>query len=174
MRTACLTLVMIGCAVFIQGTSYAFSPNSAPQEQSSESSTKRAPVYDGKSQKDRTPHDEQRTRRHVSSTNHLRNRVGLNKPNRRSQLRTGRERSMPGDVTNVHQPSPGKSAAGAAKIADRSSLSVRTAGVAALNGTQFKDSHNRGVAPAIIGRTANATKGTAAINGTTINRRHVN
>lgn len=174
MRTACLTLVMIGCAVFIQGTSYAFSPNSAQQEQSSESFTKRAPAYDGKGQKDRTPPDEQRTRRHVSSTNHLRNRVGLNKPNRPIQFRTGRERSTPRNVMNVRQPSPGKSASGAAKIANRSSLSVRTASVAALNGTHFKDSHNRGLAPAIIGRTANATKGTAAINGTTINRRHVN
>jgi hypothetical protein len=174
MKTACLTLVMIGCAVFIHGTSYAFSPNSAPQEQSSESSTKRAAAHDGKGQNDGTPPYEQRTRRHISATNHLRNRVGLNKPNHPLQLRMGRERSTPGNVMNVRQPSPGKSATGAAKIANRSSLSVRTASVAALNGTQFKDSHNRGLAPAIIGRTANVTKGTAAINGTAINRRRVN
>lgn len=174
MKTACLTLVIIACAAFIHGTSYAFSSNSAPQEQSSESSAKRATAHDGKGQKDRTPSDEQGTRRHVSSTNHLRNRAGLNKPNRPTQLRTGRERSTPGNVMNVHQSSPGKSAAGAAKIANRSSLSVHTAGVAALNGTQSKDSHNRGVAPAIIGRTANVTKDTAAINGTTVNRRRVN
>jgi len=135
MKTASLTLVMIGCTVFIHGTSYAVSPNSAPQEQSSESSTKRAAAHDGKGQKDETPPHEQRTRRHISATNRLRNRVGLNKPNRPMQLRSGRERSTPANVMNVRRPSPAKSTTGAAKIANRSRLSVRTASVAALRDT---------------------------------------
>ena len=182
MKTACLTLVMIGCAVFSHGASLALSPNPAPQEQSSESST-RPPGSDhptdasspenGKPQKIRAHSDGQRTRRHIPDKNHSRNRVSLTKANRSRQPRNSRERSTPENGISVHQPSPIKPG-GVAKIANHRAPSVRTAGTAALSGTQFKDSRNRGVAPAIIGGTASSTKGTAAINGTSINRRHVN
>lgn len=183
MKTSCLTLVMIGCVVLIHGTGYAFSSNPAPQEQSAESSTKPlgsghatdgAPTHAGKGQKNGSVYDGQRTRSHISGKNHPHSRASLTRTSRPKQPRNGRERSTPGNVMNVHQPSSGKSAAGAAKLANRRKLPVRPPGGAALNGRQFKDSRNRGVGPAIISGTANATKGTAAINGTGTNRRHVN
>lgn len=183
MKSACLTLVMIGCAVLVHRTSYAFSTNSGPQEQSSESSIKprssnhpmSASSADNRShQKFGTYSDGQQTRRHISDKKHSHNRIDPIRGTRPKQGRNSRERSTSENVMNAHQPRPGKPDAGAAKIANRRNLPVRTAGVGALNGTQIKDSHNRRVAPAIIGRTANTTKGTAAIEGTSLNRRHAN
>lgn len=180
MKTACLMLATICCPVFVHGTSYAFSPHTAPREPSSVSSTTSsvnahrtdaASAENRKRQKVGAHSD--RTRRHISGKNDSHNRTGPMKATRPKQVRNSREPSTSEHVTNVRGPSLSKPPVGA-EIANRRSLPVRAAGVAGLNGTQLKDSHNRGVAPAIIGRTASATKGTAAINGTRINRMHVN
>lgn len=182
MKTARLTLTIIGCAVFILGTSYASSPNPAPQAQSSASSTKppgsehstdAASAKDGKRQKIKSRVDGQRTRRHISDKNQLRNRLSLTNENRSKQLRNGRERSMPENRMNVHPPSLGK-AAGVAKITNDRTPPVRTGGTAALNGRQFRNVNNRVSSVASIGGAVNPARNTAAINGTNINRRHVN
>lgn len=175
MKTTCLALLMIGCTALIHGTSYASSPKPAMQEQSPESSTKR-PGSDHPTDT-ASAENGQRTRRRISDKKQSQSRVSptkVNRPRQLRQLRNGRERSRPESGMNVHQTSTSKPVAGATRIANHPTVPVHREGAAALNGTQFRDSRNRGAAPAIIGGTASATKGTAAINGTRINRRHVN
>lgn len=185
MKTACQTLVMIACAVLIHGTSYALSPNPAPQEQSSVSSTTypgnnrptdASSAENGKRQKIGTHSDGQRTRRHISDNNHTRSRVSLSKANRLRQLRNGRAGSTPKDAINVPQPSSSKpaGAAGAARIVNRRTPLVRPAGNAALGGQQFRNANNRAPRMANISGPVKPARNTAAINGTSMNRRHVN
>ena len=180
MKAACLTLVMIGYAVLIHGTSYAFSPNSTPQEQSSESSTTSsdsahpmdaASAENRKRQKVGTHSD--RTRSHISPKNHSPSRVSLTKANRPRELRNGHQPSTPKNVINVHQPSSSKPG-GDAKITNHRTPPVRTPGITALSGQQFRNLHNRAASMANIGGPLNPVRNRAAINGTSINRRHVN
>ena len=180
MKTACLILAMISCAVLIHATSYALSPTPAPQEQSSESSTTSsdsahpmdaASAENRKRQKVGTHSD--RTRSHISHKNHSPSRVSLTKANRPRELRNGHEPSTPKNVINVHQPSSSKPA-GDAKITNHRTPPVRTAGITALSGQQFRNPHNRAASMATIGGPLDPTRNTAAINGTSINRRHVN
>jgi hypothetical protein len=182
MKTARLTLAIIGCAVFILGTSYASSPNPAPQAQSfasstkppgSEHSTDAASAKNGKRQKIETHSDGQRTRRHISDANHSRNRVSLRKANRQRQLRNGRARSTPENPVNVRQPSTSK-LSGVARIADPRTPPARIPGITSRSGQQFRNAHNRASSMATIGGPVNPARNTAAINGTSINRRHVN
>ena len=182
MRTACLTLVMIGCVVLIHGTSYAFSASSAAKDKSSESSPKppasdaptdAASVENGKRQKVGSHSDEQRTRRHISDKRPSRSYASLTKANRPRQLRNERERSTPENTINVHQPSSSKPA-GATKIVTHRTQPVRTPETAALSGQQLRSAHNRALDTATISGAVKPARNTAAINGTSLNRKHVN
>ena len=182
MKTACLTLAIISCAMLVHGTSYAFSPNSAPQQQSSESSaassgkdrpTDAATAENGKRQKVSTDSDERRTRSHISDKNHLRSPVSLSKANRPRPSRNGRERSTPKNAINVHQPSSSK-ATGAARNVNHRTAHVRTAGTAGLGGQQFRNANNRPSRMATVSGRVNPARNTAAIDGTSVNRRHAN
>ena len=182
MKTACLTLVIIGCAVFVNGAGYASSPNPAPQTQSSASSTKlpgsehptnAASAENGNRQKIGTHSDGQRTRRHMSDANHSRNRVSLSKANRPRQLRNGRVRSTPENPINVRQPSTSRPS-GVARIADHRTPPARIPGITALSGQQFRNAHSRASSMATIGGPVSPARNTAAINGTSINRSRVN
>lgn len=184
MKTVCLMLSMIGSAMLVNETSYAFALSPASPEQSSLTSAKPpgsdhatdAAVLPGNRQRQKhgTRSDEQRTRRHISDKNHSHSRVNPTKANRPKQLRNSRERSTSQNVMNVHQPSSSKPTPGAARIANNRSLPVRSPNVVALNGQQFKNAHNRASSMTTIGGPANPVRNTAAIDGTGINRRHVN
>jgi hypothetical protein len=183
MKIVCLVLVMTTSG-FTQSTAYADASHLTPQQNPAISTDAGrdhprntehgGQANDNKRQKVGTRSNEPGNARHVSGKNHSRNRANLIKANRPQQLRSIPNHSTSQNVMNVHQPGSGTPAVGAAKIANRRTLPVRTAGVGALNGRQFKDSHNRRVATAIIGRTASATKGTVVINGTSTTPRHVN
>ena len=182
MKAACLSLAMMSCALLIDGTSYAFSPGPASQD-STESSTKplngnhttaTASAHDGERQKNGTRSDEQGPRRRTSNKNHTHSQANLINGNRPKQLRNGRERSASDRITSVGQPSSSKAAVGAAKIANKHNLPVRRAGIDALGGQQFKNFHNRGATPATVGGPPNSTRNTAAISGTSVNRRRSN
>lgn len=183
MKAACLALAMIGCAVLIQGTSYAFSLSPASQEQSTDSSTKQlsgdhptsaASPHDGERQKDGATADQQRTRRRTPKKNFSHTHANPIKANRPKQVRNGRERSTSENVKSVAQPSPSKPAVGTAKIASIHNLPVRGAGLNALNGQQFKNPRKRPAAPATVGGPASPTKRTEAISGTGMNRKRLN
>jgi hypothetical protein len=182
MKTACLTLVMIGCVVLIHGMNYAFSPSSTAKEISSESSAKlpasdsptdAASVANGERQTVGTHSDEQRTRRHISDKRPARSYASLTKVNRPKQLRNARERSTPENTINVHQPSSSKPA-GATKLVTHRTQPVRTAETAALSGQQLRSAHSRALGTATIGGAVKPARNTAAISGTSINRKHVN
>lgn len=175
-------LALIGWAVLIHGTSYAFSTRTASQEQSSEGPAKpsggdrtadAALVNDGKRQKDKTSSEERRARRHIPDKNHAHSRASVASTNRAKQVQNSPERSTSENVMNVDHPSSRSSAVGAPKIGSNPNPPVRTADVAAHSGQQVKNPGTRGAAPAIIGGPASATRNPAAINGTAINRRHM-
>lgn len=183
MKAVCLMLSMIGSVMLVNETSYAFALSPASQERPSVTSAKPPgsdQARDAASPENRqhlkhgTRSDEQRTRRHISDKNHSHSRVSPTKANRPKQLRNSRERSTSQNVMNVHQPSSSKAAAGAARIANNRSLPVRSPNVAALNGQQFKNAHNRASSMTTIGGPATPVRNRAAIDGTGINRRHVN
>jgi len=182
MKTACLTLVMIGCAVLMHGTSSAFSPSSAPQQQSSESSTASSgtdhptdasSAENGKRQKVGAHSGERRTRSHISDKSQSRSYASLSKANRPRPTRNGRERSTPKNGINMHQPSSSKTA-GYPRIVNHRTAPVRTAGTAALGGQQFRNANNRASKMATITGSVNPARNTAEITGTSLNRRHAN
>jgi hypothetical protein len=109
-----------------------------------------------------------------SAKNRSRSRASLIKTNRSQQLRKSREHSATESVRNVHQTSSGAPAAVPAKSVNNRSLPVRTTGVTARNGQQFRNSRSRSAGPAIIGGPAKAPRSTAVINGTSINRKRMN
>ena len=183
MKTVCLMLSMIGSAMLVSDTSYAFALSPASQEQSSVTSAKppgsdqatdAASPENRQHQKRRTRSDEQRSPRRISDKSHSHSRVSPTKVNRPKQLRNSRERSTSQNVMNVHQPSSSKAAAGAARIANNRSLPVRSPNVVALNGQQFKNAHNRASSLTTIGGPATRVRNRAVIDGTGMNRRHVN
>ena len=182
MKTACLTLVMIGCAVLMRGTSYAFSPSSAPQRQPSESPaassgndrpTDAASAENRSHQKFGTYSDGQQTRHHISDKSQSRSYASLSKMNRPRPSRNGRERSTPKNVINVHQPSSSKTA-GYPRMVSPRTAAVRTAGTASLGGQQFRNANHRASTMAAIRGSVNPARNTAAITGTSTNRRHPN
>lgn len=171
MKAACLTLAMVGCAVFFQETSYAFFLSAALQEQSTESSSK---PLSGDRHKDRTSSDAHRTGRRASNKNHSHNQTNPIKANRPKQLRNGRERMASENVMNVGRSNSSKPSIGASKVPNNHKLPARTTGVAALSGQQFGNSRNRGAAPATVGGPPSSTRNTATISGTSISRRPLN
>jgi len=182
MKTVYLTLAIISCALLIPGTSHAFSPNSAPQQQSSESSaassgnerpTDAASAENRSHQKFGTHSEGHRTRRHISDKGHSRSYANLRKANRPRPSRNGRERSTPKNAINVHQASSSKTA-GYQRIVNHPTAPVRTAGTASLGGQQFRNANNRASTMAAISGSANPARNTAAINGTSVNRKHAN
>lgn len=100
-------------------------------------------------------------------------RARLVKGNHPKQLRKIRERSTE-NVTNVRQMVSSPPAASAAKIAHDRPSPLGITPVATVGGQQFARSRSRAAAPATIGGPAKAPRSTAAINGTSMNRRHVN
>jgi hypothetical protein len=118
--------------------------------------------------------DEQGNDRQGSEKNRSRSRASLIKTNRSQQLRKSREHSTTESVRKIHQTSSGAPAAVPAKSVNNRTLPVRTTGVTALNGQQFRNSHSWGAGPAIIGGPAKAARSAAVINGTSINRKRMN
>jgi hypothetical protein len=100
-------------------------------------------------------------------------RASLVKENHPKRPRKIRERSTQ-NVTNVRQMGSSPPAARAAKIAHNRPSPLGTTRVAALGGQQFARARSPAAAPATIGGPAKAPRSTAAIKGTTMNRRHVN
>lgn len=180
MKAASLMLATIGCAVFIHGTSYAFLPNPASQEQSSESSTmsrgsdksgNATSGENGKRLKIGTHSDERRTQRHISGQKRPPSYASLTKLNRPRPFRNARERSRPINALNGRQPGSSKPA-GATKFATHRNQWFRTPETDALGGQQLRNGHNRASGTATIGGRVNPPRNTAAINGTGINPRH--
>ena len=135
------------------------------------------PFEDGENQKHGKPSDEQRDHHHASDKNHPRSRASLTKANRPKQLPNSRERSIPGNAMNLHQPGSAKSG-GAAKDGlirnetVNNALPVRPPSVVRPTVPSLNNVRHRGANPAVIGGSANSdSRNTGAINGTRMNRR---
>jgi|HubBroStandDraft_5_1064220.scaffolds.fasta_scaffold80784_1 hypothetical protein len=191
-------ILTMGCAVWIEGTSYAAlsqqtSAESSAHEKSAKPASDRpledvspdpgrvAPVDSGKPKNRGISADQPPDHHPVSSKNHPRSRAGLTAANRPKQLPISRRTSLPGNAMNVHPPGSDKSG-GAAKggfIKNErvtSALTARPTGVARSTVASLNPLPNhvrhRGPNPAVVGGSANpASSNTRALNGTRMNRK---
>jgi|SRR5208337_1732132 len=120
---------------------------------------------------------EQRDHGRGSDTNHPPSRASLTKVDRPKQLPNSRQRSLPGNGMNFHQPGSNKSA-GAAKSGfipnegANIALAVRTPSVVRPSVPSFNNGRHRGPNPAVVGGSPNSHRSnTGAINGTRMNRK---
>ena len=185
MKAAGLALAMMGCAVLIHGTSYAFSPSPAPQGQSSENSAKRftgdhatdaASADQAKGRMDRTPLDE-RDHRHDSDRSQARSHINVTKANRPAQPRDSQQHFTSGNGTDNRQLVPGRSSGvirgrliQSARI--NNDLPARPPTVGGPTATTLSSVRHRSPNPATINGSVNPKTGdTGAINGTRMRRR---
>lgn len=181
MKIACLVFVLTGLGLVGSSRAYA-SPLAHQQTSETPTGAGRTHVRDAehsgqanieKRQKVGLPSHDPRNHHQASGKSHSRNRAALVKTNRPQQLRNTRKRSTSTNVMNVQQPRSGSPAGGSARIANNRPLPVHTTAVAALDGRQVKFS-NRGSTSASIGGPARTPRNTGVINGTSINRKHLN
>ena len=186
MKATCLLFLMISCAALMHGTSYA-----APSQQTSPESSANtasdhpgepaqgdaAPPRDGRHQTGGKASDEQRDHGRASDTNHPPSRASLTKANRPKQLSNSRQRFIPGNPMNLHQPGSDKSG-GAAKgglIQNETvnhALPVRTPSVVRPTVPSFNNVRHRGPNPAVVAGSVNSdSRNIGAINGTRLNRK---
>jgi len=92
----------------------------------------------------------------------------------KEQSADSRRRSTPGNVLDFRQLGLGKSTAVPDRMVNKRTLTVQPPERSAIGGQQFKYGRNSGSSLAIIGGSANATRNTASINGTGMNRKHTN
>lgn len=167
MKIACLVFVLTGLGLVGSSRAYA---SALAHQQTSETPSGQA--NNDKRQKIGLPSHDPRTHHQASGKSHSRNRAALVKTNRPQQLRNTQKRPSSTSVMNVQQPRSGSPAVGSARIANNRPLPVHTTAVAAL-GRQVKFS-NRGSTFASIGGPPRTPRNTGTINGTSINRKHLN
>jgi hypothetical protein len=193
-----IPILTMGCAVWIEGTSYAAlsqqtSAGSSAHEKSARPASDRpqdnvshdpgrvAPADSGKPQNVGASSDEPRDRHQASSKNPPRSRRSLIAANRPKQLPISRKGPLPGNAMNLHPPGSDKSG-GAAKggfIKNEkvsSALTARPTGVARSTVASLNPLPNhlrhRGPNPAVVGGSANpASSNPGGLNGTHMNRR---
>ena len=136
-----------------------------------------APAADGKHPTEGKASHEQRGHGRPSDTNHPPSHASPTKVNHSTQLPNGRQRSLPGDAMNLHQPGSNKSG-GAAKSGlirnetVNTAVAVRTPNVVRSTAPSFNNVRHRSPNPAVVGGSANSLRSnTAAINGDRIHRR---
>ena len=183
MKTAKLVLLIAGY-VLMHGVDYAAASNPAPQQSLQNSATAGSdhsndaehatPASEGKGQKEATALDKRRDSRHISHKILSRSPARLTKPNHPKKIQNNHEPSRPENVMNVQQARLAKAVSGASQIANHRTSPIRPVTDSAISGQQFRNGRNPGATPVVIGGPAAATRSTAAINGTTIIRRHVN
>ena len=190
MKTTCLLFLTMSWAALTHGTGYAVpsSPASEPTSPASSANSASdhprdpaqrdaAPADDGRHQTGGKASDEQRDHGRASDTNHPPSRASLTKANRPKQLPNSRQRSLPGNAMNLHQPGSDKSG-GAAKggfirnETVNNALPVRTPSVVRPTVPSLNNVRHRGPNPAVVGGSANShSSNTGAINGTRMNRK---
>jgi hypothetical protein len=192
-----IPILTMGCAVWIEGTSYAAlsqqtSAESSAHEKSARPASDRpqddvshdpgrvAPADSGKPQNTGTSSGEPRDHHQASSKNPARSPRSLTAANRPKQRAISRRGPLPGNAMNPHPAGSDKSG-GAAKgglIKNEKVNSVLTArppsvarSTASLNPLPDHVRH-RSPNPAVVGGSANpASSNTGALNGTRMNRK---
>ena len=113
----------------------------------------------------------------VYATDHPPSRASLTKANRPKQLPNSRQRSLPGNARNLHQPGSDKSG-GAAKgglirnETVNNALAVRTPSVVRPTVPALNNVRHRSPNLAVVGGSPNShSSNTGAINGTRMNRK---
>ncbi len=193
MKTTWLLFLSMSWATLTHGTGYA-APSSPASQQSYPGSSANtasdhprdpaqrdaAPAGDGRHPTGGKASDEQRDHGRASDRNNPPSRaslIGLTKANRPKQLPNRRQRSIPGNAMNLHQPGSDKSG-GAAKgglIRNETvndALAARMPSVVRPTVPSFINVRHRGPNPAVVGGSAlSHSSNTGAINGTRMNRR---
>ena len=123
------------------------------------------------------PVDERGDHGRASNMSHPPHRASLTKANRPKQLPNSRQRSLPGNLMNLHQPGSNKSG-GAAKGGlfqsepVNNALAVRTPSVVRPTVPPPNNVHHRSPNPAVVAGSVNSdSRNTGAINGTRMNRK---
>lgn len=185
MKTASLILLIVGC-VLVCGVAYASVANLGSQQSSGNSATdpesdrstnaERATVSSQSRDRNATIDSDERAGRHYVSNRTRPHRLPTpSKANRHKQVQHDREHSRPEAVTRMHQQSLPKPASTTSKVVAIHTLPVRPATGAAISGQQFRNGRNRSATPiAAIGGPTSTRRSAAAINGTEVNRRHLN
>jgi hypothetical protein len=184
MRTTCLLFLTMTWAAWTLGTGYAVpsqetSPASSanPVSGHPDDAAHAASPRDGKHPTEGTDSREQRDHGGAFGPNHSPSRASLTKGNPPKQLPNSRQRSLPGNAINLHQPGSDKSG-GAAKggfipnETIHSALPVRTSSVVRPTPLSLNNVRHRSANPAVVGgpptlRSSNI----GAINGTRMNRK---
>jgi hypothetical protein len=177
MKVTCLLflslIVTMSWAGLMPGTSYA-----APSQQTSAESSATTLVAGN-------PSKEQRYPRHASDKNHPRSRASLTAAKHPKQLPNSRNRSVPGNVANLHRPDSGKSGVAAKggliqNETARNAMPVRppstVRSTAATLHPSLNNVRHRGPNPAVVGGSAGgsanlSSSNTGAINGTRMKRK---
>jgi hypothetical protein len=188
MKTACLLLLTMSWATLTQGTGYATPMSPAPQQKSPQSSAPTATAYPGDAKR-AAPADnggyrtrekasvEQRGHGRASITNRPPSRVPLPKANRPKQLPNSRQRSLPGNAMNLHQPGSDRSRGGANGGLTRNetannALAFGTPSAVRPTVPLLNNVPHRRPNPAMVGGSLISPRSnTGAINGTRMNRK---
>lgn len=188
MKTTCLLFLTISCAALLHGTDCAAQSSQAYQQTSTESAAntagghprdgeRAAPADDGKHRKDGKPSDEQRDHHQASEKNDPRSRASLIKATRPKQLPSSRNRPIPVNAMNLHQPGSAKSSRAAKdgliqNETVNNALPVRLPSVVRPTVRSLNNVRHRSPNPAIVGGLGNSNiRNTGAIDGAHMNRR---
>ena len=184
MKTGSLIPLIAGC-VLLPVIAYGEVAHPAPQQSSGNSTTNAGSDHSGdaehatvssqsKQPKETVASDEHGNSRHIPNRIRPRSRTSLNKTNHPKKVQHNLEHSRPEGVTSMHQQVLTKPADAASKVVTRHTPPVRPATGVAISGQQFRNGRNRSATPAVIGGPANPRRNTEAINGTEVNRKHLN
>jgi len=155
-RIRCLVLRVISCAALMCGTAFA-----SPSNQDSRPDKNDSHRHIGATSVTKRPPGERRLKPVPSQQVRSRKKLANNPKTR-----------VPADAVHFHQAGSSGSTGVPNKLVSNRSVPVHLPRVAALSGQQVMNAHNRASSRAMIGGIANATKSTAVINGTGMNRRH--
>lgn len=175
MNTARAILVMAGCFL-LQGIAQA---SALVAQQSVGNSTMAASGHSNDADRTTPPNDRKaQTPSDEGDGLRLPDRIyshnaGLTRPKRLKVAQNRGEHSRSRTFINVRQPSSIKPTRPAGTIAANRSQPIRPAAGFGISGEQVENGHNRGTIPAVIGGPAKTIKSNAALNGTAMNRRHL-
>jgi len=192
MKTTCLLFLAMSWAALMHGTSDPGPPNQISEQPPSESREKTVSDRPRNGNDSRVRGEKDQAggghSNEKESGNHNADRNGENRPTHITRALLKRRFQQPpsnqalstrkpgnhnprtntlGNALDFPMRRPSRSLGLAGKTAGNRSLPVP----AALSGQQFKNAHNRGASLAIIGGPANSTRNTAAVNGTSMNRK---
>lgn len=182
MKTACLILVMVGCAM-MPSNAFGSASNLAPQQSPENSTTAGSDrpsdtqhavaANERTHQNDGTSSGEQRDRLHSSGKPRARSHATLIKAHAPKQFQNGREALGSKNLAKVQRPGSSRPFFGREKFASNRTPPIRPATGSAMGGQQLNNARNRAAA-AVIGGPADAIRNRGTLSGNSTSRKHRN